>query len=183
MHATFDAPEGPATDVAESDPGSWGDTTIESRSLRQVLGHYPTGVAIVTTRAADGRAVGLTINSFASLSLNPALVLWSLVDRSPNLAVFQSAPHFAISVLASHHQALASRFADPSVVDKFGGVAVREAAEGVPVIADALATLVCAAEQRHTAGDHELFIGRVLRMDRGDGVPLVFHSGRFAALA
>lgn len=161
----------------------WGDTTIESKSLRQVLGRYPTGVAIVTTRAADGRPVGLTINSFASLSLDPALVLWSLVHRSPNLAVFQAASHFAISVLAAHHEALASRFANPAVVDKFDQVGVREAAEGVPVIADALATLVCAAEQRHSAGDHELFIGRVLRIDRNDGAPLVFHAGRFAALS
>lgn len=161
----------------------WGSTAIDPKDLRQVLGRYPTGVAIVTTRTADGRAVGLTINSFASLSLDPALVLWSLVDRSPNLGAFLDARHFAISVLADHHQGLASRFANPAVLDKFHQVAVREAPEGVPVIADALATLVCANDSHQRAGDHELFVGRVLRIDRHDGAPLVFHGGCFAALA
>lgn len=161
----------------------WGTTEIESKSLRQVLGRYPTGVAIVTTRAADGRAVGLTINSFASLSLSPALVLWSLVDRSPNLGVFKAAQYFGISVLADHQQALASRFANPAVEQKFDAVAVREAPEGIPVIDGALATLVCATEQHLHAGDHQLFVGRVLRTDHDEGTPLVFHGGRFAALA
>lgn len=164
-------------------PAHWGTTEIESRSLRQVLGRYPTGVAIVTTRSAEGRAVGLTINSFASLSLEPALVLWSLVQHSPNLQAFQGARHFAISVLAQHQQALASRFASPAVLDKFEQVALREAPEGVPVIDGALATLVCATESSQRAGDHELFVGRVLRLDRCDGEPLVFHGGRFASLA
>jgi flavin reductase (DIM6/NTAB) family NADH-FMN oxidoreductase RutF len=161
---------------------AWGTTALEPRSLRDVLGRYATGVAIVTTRAQDGRPVGLTINSFASLSLAPALVLWSLVDRSPSLAAFRAAPHFAISILGQHHGELARRFATPALADKFAGVGLREAPEGVPVIADALAALVCATDQHSPAGDHELFIGRVLRIDRGEGAPLLFHGGRFGAL-
>jgi flavin reductase (DIM6/NTAB) family NADH-FMN oxidoreductase RutF len=160
----------------------WGETEIAPKALRQVLGSYPTGVAIVTTRAAGGRAVGLTINSFASLSLDPALVLWSLVDRSPSLAAFRDAPHFAISVLADEQQALAQRFATGGLPNKFEGVELREAPEGLPVIEGAVATLVCALDRHVTAGDHLLFIGRVLRMDRRDGEPLVFHRGRFAAI-
>ena len=97
-------------------------------------------MAIVTTRAADGRNVGLTINSFASLSLDPPLVLWSLVNRSPNLAVFRDSAHFAINILASGHEALARRFADPAVPDKFADVTVRETPEGVAAIDGALAT-------------------------------------------
>lgn len=162
-------------------PG-WGQTEFESKALRQALGRYPTGVAIVTTRGDDGRAIGLTINSFASLSLSPALVLWSLVDRSPNMAAFQQASHFAISVLAQGQQDLASRFANPAVADKFDQVAVCEAPEGVPVIEGALATLVCSTVKHHGEGDHELFIGRVVRLDTREGAPLVFHHGRFEVL-
>jgi flavin reductase (DIM6/NTAB) family NADH-FMN oxidoreductase RutF len=170
-------------DILERPVARWGDTEIAPKALRHVLGSYPTGVAVVTTRTADGRPVGLTINSFASLSLEPALVLWSLVDRSPNLAAFRDAPHFAISVLASEQQALAQRFATGGLPDKFEGVAVREAPEGLPVIDSALATLVCALDHHTPAGDHLLFVGRVLRMDRRDGEPLVFHGGRFSSIA
>lgn len=171
------------SDLLERPAPAWGDTDIQPQALRRVLGQVPTGVAVVTTRTADGRALGLTINSLASLSLAPALVLWSLVDRSPHLAAFRQARHFAISVLAEGQQALASRFATPGLPDKFDGVAVHEVPEGLPVIAGALATLVCASDQHQSAGDHCLFIGRVLRMDHGDGAPLVFHRGRFTALA
>lgn len=170
------------TDMSAVLQAPWGQTEFEGKALRQALGRYPTGVAIVTTRTADGRPVGLTINSFASLSLSPALVLWSLVDRSPNLAAFQAAPHFAISVLAQGQQGLASRFANPAVTDKFDQVAVLEAAEGVPVIDGALATLVCRTSKYVTEGDHELFIGQVVRLDAREGEPLVFHGGRFGAL-
>ena len=168
MNAVLDAP--------------WGDTEFESKTLRQALGRYPTGVAIVTTRTEDGRPVGLTINSFAPLSLTPALVLWSLVDRSPNLDAFKTARHFAISVLAQDQQGLASRFASPAVSDKFDQVAVLEAPEGVPVIEGALASLVCRLSKHSDEGDHELFIGQVVRLDAREGEPLVFHSGRFGAL-
>lgn len=160
----------------------WGQTEIAPAALRQVLGSYATGVAVVSTRAPDGRPVGLTINSFASLSLAPPLVLWSLVNHSPSLPVFAQAPHFAISVLAHDQQALARRFASAAVADKFDGVALHEAPEGVPVIADALATLVCACDSGTPAGDHLLFVGRVLRMHRGEGAPLVFQGGRFVGL-
>ncbi|MEK8053099.1 flavin reductase family protein [Ideonella sp. DXS22W] len=164
------------------DRPAWGQTDIAPAALRQVLGSYATGVAVVSTRAADGRPVGLTINSFASLSLAPPLVLWSLVNHSPSLAAFATAPHFAISVLAHDQQALARRFASAAVADKFDGVAVHEAPEGVPVIDDALATLVCARDSCTPAGDHQLFIGQVLRMQRGEGAPLVFQGGRFVGV-
>jgi flavin reductase (DIM6/NTAB) family NADH-FMN oxidoreductase RutF len=165
-----------------SNPPAWGATSFEPRALRHALGRYPTGVAVVTTRAPDGRPIGLTINSFASLSLDPALVLWSLVHHSPSLAAFSQAGHFGISVLAHDQQELASRFANPQVVDKFDQVALREAPEGVPVLHGALATLVCAVSKHVPEGDHELFIGQVVRLDTREGAPLVFHGGRFAGL-
>jgi flavin reductase (DIM6/NTAB) family NADH-FMN oxidoreductase RutF len=147
------------------------------RRLRDALGAYPTGVTIVTTRGADGRPVGLTVNSFASLSLEPPLLLWSLANRSPSLRAFRSAGHFAVNVLGADQAALARRFADPAVVDKFDGVAL--AAGPAPVIDGALAWFVCAARDAIETGDHTLFIGRVETHVAHDGQALLFHRGRF----
>ncbi len=171
-----------STAILSTRQTEWGSTSFEPRALRHALGRYPTGVAVVTTRAPDGRPIGLTINSFASLSLDPALVLWSLVSHSPNLSAFTQARHFAISVLAHDQQALASQFANPQVLDKFDQVEVREAPEGVPVLHGTLATLVCEVSRHVPEGDHELFIGKVVRIDAREGAPLVFHGGRFAAI-
>ena len=161
----------------------WGVTDIQAKPLRQVLGSYPTGVAIVTTRAPDGRLIGLTINSFAALSLDPALVLWSLGQGSPHVSSFLQAGQFAISVLSAEQQALAQRFATPGLPDKFEGVNWHTSPEGLPVFNDAAAALICETAQQMTAGDHWLFVGKVLRMVRQEAQPLVFHGGRFTALA
>jgi flavin reductase (DIM6/NTAB) family NADH-FMN oxidoreductase RutF len=112
-------------------------------------------------------------------------VLWSLVNRSPNLAAFRDCDHFTISVLACGQEALARRFADPAVPDKFEGAELHEVPEGVPAIAGAVATLVCANDQQSPAGDHLLLFGRVLRVATAPAMaatPLVFHAGRFTAL-
>ena len=164
-------------------PAEWGSTDLQPKTLRGVFGAYPTGVAIVTTRTPDGRAVGLTINSFASLSLEPPLVLWSLVNRSPNLAVFRECSHFTINVLSCEQAELARRFANPAIVDKFEGAPIHETPEGIPAIAGAVATLVCANDQQSDAGDHLLLFGRVQRIANTSGAPLVFHAGRFTTLS
>lgn len=161
---------------------TWGSDDLDPKSLRLLFGSYPTGVAIVTTRTTEGRNVGLTINSFASVSLEPALVLWSLVDQSPNLAAFRDCTHFVINVLAQPQEQVARRFASAAVADKFESVAVVETPEGVPAIEGALATLVCANDHSRSVGDHLLMVGRVVRCARGEGQPLVFHGGRFTAL-
>lgn len=163
----------------------WGSTDLHPKVLRGVLGSYPTGVAIVATRCPDGRKVGLTINSFASLSLDPPLVLWSLVNRSPNLAAFRDCDHFTISVLACGQEALARRFADPAVADKFEGAELHEVPEGVPAIAGAVAT-------RNTRPNSSrwspaglcwsLAQTSVATAPAMAATPLVFHAGRFTAL-
>ena len=159
-----------------------------ARPLRHALGAYPTGVTIVTARAPDGRAVGLTVNSFASLSLDPPLLLWSLANRSPNLRAFRTASHFAINVLASEQAALAKRFATPSVVDKFEGVRLHRdpsvpRTQIVPLIEGAAAHFVCASRDALEAGDHTLFIGRIEHHHCEDRAPLVFHGGSFVGLS
>ncbi|PHM62837.1 flavin reductase family protein [Xenorhabdus ishibashii] len=160
----------------------WGATEFETRSLRKLLGKYPTGVAIVATRTAEGRNVGLTINSFASLSLEPPLVLWSLVNHSPNLSVFRDCEYFTISILSYDHQELALRFASSGVENKFQGIPVQETPEGIPSIGGAIATLVCANHQQTHLGDHLLVIGQVKRIASVEGKPLVFHGGMFTGL-
>lgn len=160
----------------------WGSVELSSANLRKLFGCYPTGVAIVTTRAADGRKVGLTINSFASLSLDPPLILWSLVNHSPSLKVFRDSRHFVINVLASSHECLARRFANPTIPDKFADVEVEETPEGVPAIGGALTSLVCEHDHCRTVGDHLLLIGRVVRTASHPNEPLVFHEGRFASV-
>jgi flavin reductase (DIM6/NTAB) family NADH-FMN oxidoreductase RutF len=157
------------------------------RPLRETLGAYPTGVTIVTAHAANGRPVGLTVNSFASLSLDPPLLLWSLANRSPNLRAFRTASHFAINVLAEHQAEMARRFATPTIVDKFDGIALRHAmqpwADLAPLLDGTVAHFVCASRDAIETGDHTLFIGRIEHHWREEGDPLVFHGGRFGTLA
>lgn len=178
--------EGPSVACAApahcADDAEWGSLDLQPKALRQVLGRYPTGVAIATTRTPAGRAVGLTINSFASLSLDPALVLWSLVSHSPSLPVFRDCAHFAINILGQGHEALAHRFANGAMPDKFAGVALREAPERIPTIDGAVATLICINDHYRVVGDHLLLVGRVVRTASRPGEPLVFHAGRFTSL-
>jgi flavin reductase (DIM6/NTAB) family NADH-FMN oxidoreductase RutF len=154
-----------------------------ARPLRQALGSYPTGVTIVTARAPDGRPVGLTVNSFASLSLDPPLLLWSLANRSPNLRAFRTASHFAINVLASEQASLARRFASPAVADKFEGVRLLDSTHPAPLLEGTAAHFVCASRDALEAGDHTLFIGRIEHHHCDGRAPLVFHGGAFVGLA
>lgn len=157
-----------------------------ARPLRRALGACPTGVTIVTARAPDGRAVGLTVNSFASLSLEPPLLLWSLANRSPNLRAFRAASHFTINVLARGQAALAQRFATAAIADKFDGVRLRDTPQPLahlaPLLDGAVAHFVCASRDALEAGDHTLFIGRIEHHHSEDGEPLVFHGGAFVGL-
>ncbi|WP_159738486.1 flavin reductase family protein [Vibrio atypicus] len=160
----------------------WEEESLHPKVFRNALGKYPTGVAIVATTTADGTPIGLTINSFASLSLEPPLVLWSLGEQSPNLKNFNECKYFTINVLAEDQQDLAMKFASSKVADKFSGTSYSLSDEGAPVIDGAIATLICSNEKQDHAGDHMLFFGKVLRVDANDDEPLVFHSGSFTSL-
>ena len=155
--------------------------TFDTREFRRALGTFPTGVAVVTTRAASGAFVGLTINSFSSLSLEPPLVLWSLNVASPNLAVFDRARYFAVNILAEDQVELSKRFAS-QVANKFLDLEVHAGLGGVPLIAGCTACLECRAAARHNGGDHILFIGHVERFGYDTQKrPLVFYAGRYLA--
>lgn len=151
------------------------------RVLRSALGAFATGVTIVTCADDDGHRVGLTANSFSALSLEPPLVLWSLRKVSPSLAAFSSARHFAINVLGQGQAALSRRFASP-LADKFAEGEWHLGEGGVPVLNEAAAVFECEVQSQQEAGDHRLFIGRVLRFTDGALQPLVFHGGRYHRL-
>lgn len=156
---------------------------FDAREFRNALGTFPTGVAIITTLDAHGSPVGLTCNSFSSVSLEPPLVSWSLRKASKSLQAFQAAPAFTINILAGDQDALSARFASSKVADKFGGVEWRAGHGGTPVLAGCLASFECATFAVHDAGDHLIFIGQVQRFDHGRPEdPLVFYKGAYVML-
>jgi flavin reductase (DIM6/NTAB) family NADH-FMN oxidoreductase RutF len=155
-----------------------GDTAFDPRDFRNALGTFATGVSVVTTAGSDGTPIGLTCNSFSSVSLSPPLVLWSLSLRSPNLSNFFQARHFAVNILAGDQMEIAKRFSQP-LPDKFNGVGHRTGATGVPLIEGAVAHLECRNETRYYSGDHVIFIGHVLSYTWRDCAPLVFWRGRY----
>lgn len=154
---------------------------FDSRALRNALGRFATGVTIITTVDAQGQRLGLTANSFNSLSLEPPLVLWSLRQSSPNLPAFVDAPRFAVNVLAESQIELSRRFAS-QVDDKFADGAWSDGLHGVPVLAGAAAVFECERVSHQGAGDHMLFIGRVLSLVESAVPPLLFQAGRYRML-
>lgn len=149
------------------------------RSYRNALGQFATGITIVTARTADG-PVGMTANSFNSVSLEPPLVLWCLAKESQRRAAFEQATAFGISVLRSDQYDLAMRFAREGQCFTAENSFENEA--GLPLIRDALANFECRLERSMDAGDHEIILGRVEKVSFSDGDPLVFQGGRFGTL-
>lgn len=155
----------------------------DSRALRNALGRYATGVTIVTAIDPDGHPIGLTVNSFAAVSLEPALVLWCLDNKSHNLAAFCKASHHAINVLAVDQQDLSNRFATWPT-DRFAGLPWHGGAGGAPLFAGCCASFEVANVTQHASGDHTIFIGSVERFsETPDLAPLLFHAGRYRELA
>lgn len=153
----------------------------DTREYRNALGRFATGVAIMTTRDAQGQPVGLTANSFSSVSLDPMLILWSLRRDAPSLPVFEKADYFAVNVLRDAQIDLSNRFARPG--DKFAGVAWLEGAGGVPVIDGCLARFECRRHRVLDGGDHLIFMGEVECFGYADGAPLLFYAGQYGVTA
>jgi flavin reductase (DIM6/NTAB) family NADH-FMN oxidoreductase RutF len=166
---------------ASSDPASElasGHSPIDPRDFRNALGTFATGVTVITAAAPDGKPVGLTCNSFASVSLNPPLVLWSLLIYSQSMGVFQNASHFTVNVLGASQQELATRFATPSE-DKFSGVEWTRGLGNAPVLKDSVANFQCRAADRYYGGDHVIFLGAVEAYAYNRAEPLLFARGGY----
>lgn len=151
---------------------------MDPRHFRNALGRFTTGVTIITCLDAQGQPVGLTANSFNSLSLDPPLVLWSLRNASPSMAAFGAAPRFAVNVLAEAQVELSRRFASKAD-ERFGEVPWSAGEYGAPVLAGCAAVFECETLSHQTAGDHRLFIGHVLACTESALAPLVFQAGHY----
>jgi len=152
-------------------------TRHDAKDFRSALGCFPTGVCLITTLAPDGRRVGLTTNSFSSVSLDPPMVLWSLARTATSAPVFRDAEHFVINVLAAGDEELSSHFARPGA-DKFAKYADRFSGG---VLLGAAANFECHSRHRYYGGDHIIVIGVVERYAyEPTHAPLVFHRGRYA---
>jgi 3-hydroxy-9,10-secoandrosta-1,3,5(10)-triene-9,17-dione monooxygenase reductase component len=154
---------------------------VDDPTFRATLGRFASGVTVMTLRASDGVDRGMTVTAFASLSLEPPLVLACIghaASLAPSLA---DATHFAVHILAADQEPLARRFAEKDG-DRFGGLAVRRGTAGVPLLDGALATLQCRIHARYPGGDHEIVVGEVLDAAGRDGDPLVYFRGGYAGL-
>ena len=172
-----DAPQ-PPTDVDPANELARDSSPIDPRDFRNALGTYATGVTIITAAGADGKPYGITCNSFASVSLNPPLVLWSLVLYSSSLSVFQNASHFAVNVLGASQQALANKFAKSSE-DKFVGVDWTSGIGNAPLLMNSVANFQCRAVNRYYGGDHVIFLGAVEAYAYNRNEPLLFARGGY----
>jgi flavin reductase (DIM6/NTAB) family NADH-FMN oxidoreductase RutF len=155
---------------------------FDQRELRNALGRFATGITIITTLGVDGKAEGLTANSFSAVSLEPPLVLWCMLKNSPSLAVFEGCTHFAINILRSNQRALSHHFATPAT-DKFIDIEWSEGLGGAPLLSNCLAQFECRHETHQEGGDHLIFIGHSERFHYADGQPLLFNAGRYGVAA
>ncbi|MGB6398155.1 MAG: flavin reductase family protein [Bradyrhizobium sp.] len=172
-----DAPKHPTAPDPANELAS-DHSPIDPRDFRNALGTYATGVTIITAAGADGKPYGITCNSFASVSLNPPLVLWSLVLYSSSLGAFENASDFAVSVLGASQQELANRFAKSSD-DKFAGVEWRPGLGNAPILADSVANFQCRVANRYYGGDHVIFLGAVEAYSYNRKEPLLFARGGY----
>ncbi len=150
---------------------------FDPRDFRRALGSFATGVTIITTRGADGD-IGVTANSFNSVSIDPPLVLWSLAKNSRSLAAFADASHFAVHILASNQEELSNQFAN-SGIDKFNQVGVTRGANDIPLLEGCSARFQCRSAYRYEGGDHIIFVGEVVAYEHRPAPPLLFHGGRY----
>ncbi len=166
--------------TAATEPSGAG---IDPRAFRNALGSFATGVCVVTAVTGDGTRLGMTVNSFSSVSLDPPLVLFSVANAAKGLEAWLGVEHYAINMLAWNQQDVSNRFARP-MTDKWAGLEVDTGVHGVPLIRGALARFECSGEHQYPGGDHVIMVGRVLNFEvlRPDAEPLVFHRGRYREL-
>ena len=155
---------------------------IAPDDFRRVLGHFATGVTIVTTTDADGRPTGLTASAFTSVSLDPPLILICVAHKSQSYPALLERNRFAVNFLSTEQEEASRRFAT-SKLDKFDGVAYRMGELGLPLLTESLAHVECMTVGKHVEGDHTVFIGRVESCGTTDGEPLLYFRGKYGRLS
>lgn len=151
---------------------------MDARELRNVFGSFVTGVTVVTTVDAEGRDQGVTANSFSSVSLDPPLVLWSQANSARSFPAFRDASRFIVNILAEHQRDLSQRFAS-SGADKFQDLPVERRDGGLPALPECCAYVECRKVAMYPGGDHTVYLGEVLAIDRSERRPLAFARGRY----
>lgn len=154
---------------------------IERNELRRVMGHFATGVTIITTISKDGAPFGLTANAFTSVSLDPPLLLISVDKKAESYPYFEESKVFTVNILGQEQEGLSRRFA-VSGGDKFQGVAYRAGANGAPILEGALAFLECRLYAVYAGGDHTLFLGEIDEAETREIKPLIFYRGGYRTL-
>jgi flavin reductase (DIM6/NTAB) family NADH-FMN oxidoreductase RutF len=157
-------------------------TGDDSRTLRDAFGCFATGVTIVTTLDGEGRPVGLTANSFTSVSLDPPLLLVCIANRAGSAAALRAAESFAVNVLHTEQHPTSTLFAGKDA-DRFGGTSWSPGTDGLPIVDDSLGSFECTKEALHEAGDHFVLIGRVHKaLFDASRDPLLYFRGRYRRL-
>ncbi len=169
----------PSPSTTPPPAGAPGHPAADGARFRQVLGHFATGVTVITAATPEG-PVGMCVGSFSSVSLDPPLVQFCAGEQSTSWPRIQAAGHYCVNVLGDDQEGVARVFAGKGD-DKFSGMGWRPAARtGAPVLSDVLAWIDCEIEAVHSAGDHWIVVGRVLDLEIGhEGGPLVFFRGGF----
>lgn len=154
---------------------------FEGRALRDAFGSFATGVTIVTTTGPGGVDIGLTANSFSSVSLDPPMVLWSLARTSLNMEAFRNSRHFAVHILSADQEALSGRFASKGI-DRFAELTLDRGPDGIPMLQECMARFACKLAYQYEGGDHVIFVGEIVDFSHSAQEPLVFHGGRYGML-
>ena len=154
---------------------------IDDAGFKAAMSHFASGVTVVTTEH-DGKPYGLTVASFASLSLHPPLVLVCIEKSVKSHDAIAAAQKFGVSILARNQEAVSGQFASKKVEDKFAGVAMHRGELGVPLIDGAICTLECRVHQQLPGGDHSVFIGEVVDAQTSEGAPLVYYRSGYRDL-
>jgi len=158
-----------------------GSQSIEAAGFRRALSAFATGVTVVTTAGQDGEDIGLTANSFNSVSLDPPMILWSLAKSSLSLPAFREARHFAVHILGEDQEAVSGQFARRGE-DKFAGVALERGPDNIPLLQNYAARFVCRTTYQYEGGDHIIFVGAVIEFDQREQAPLLFHGGQYGQI-
>jgi flavin reductase (DIM6/NTAB) family NADH-FMN oxidoreductase RutF len=155
--------------------------TVTPDEFRSVLGRFPSGVTVVTTKETDGSDSGMTVSAFCSVSLEPPLVLVCIEKTASAYGALTSSTGFVVNVLAAGQEQVARRFAIVDI-DRFEGVGYSRSQNGFAVLDDVLGVIECSSVAQHDAGDHTVIVGEVEAARAGSGTPLLYYRGGYAQL-
>lgn len=155
---------------------------VEQQTYRDICGQFATGVTVVTGRLDDGSPIGVTVNSFSSVSLDPPLVLFSLDKKALSFDAFSMTKNFAFNILSEDQKGYSNNFATQSP-NKFDGIDHRESTNGVPLLKGCLGVIECRMHAVHEGGDHQIIVGEVIKITSGEcDKPLIFYKGAYRSL-